>query len=43
MKRALRMARSRTARQRRKTLKEIVLERTLSYYDKMRRLRRKKR
>ena len=42
MKRADRMARSKAARQRRRSLREIVVERTLSYYSKMRRLRKKK-
>jgi len=42
MNKAERMSRSDAARKRRKTVKEIIIERTFHYYDKMRRLRKKK-
>ena len=42
MNKAERMHRDESARKRRRNLKEIIIERTLHYYDKMRKLRRRK-
>jgi len=42
MNKAQRMQRDESARKRRRNLKEIIVERTLHYYDKMRKLRKRK-
>jgi hypothetical protein len=41
MTRAERIHKSKAARVRRKKVKDIIIERTFSFYDKMRRLRKK--
>jgi len=41
MTKAERMARTDAARKRRRTVKDIVFERTMHFYDKMRKLRKK--